>query len=102
MEARTVRTADLTKAQRNALVALFGALPDGNALALVARKGNPKTQPGCECGCGEIVPSLFKAGHDARLHSVLCSVLKGETPKSPNHRGFTKATAKAEIARRGW
>lgn len=99
---KAVRTADLTAAQRKVLVALFGELPDSPVLALQGRKGTAKTQPECECGCGEQAKSLFVIGHDARMKSVLNSVIKGETPKSPNHHGFTKATAMTELAKRGW
>ena len=98
----TRRLADLTKADRAALVRIFGALPDAPSVCLTGRKGSAKTQPECECGCGVVCPSLFVAGHDARLHSVLLSLVKDESPKSPNHRAFTKTTAKAELSRRGW
>lgn len=99
---KAVRTADLTAAQRKVLVALFGDLPEANYLALVGRKGTPKTQPDCECGCGVECPSQFVIGHDARLKSVLNDLAKGNDIKSPNFHGFTKADAVRQLAVRGW
>jgi hypothetical protein len=101
-DVKVIRVADLTTAQRKALVALFGALPEGNAVTLQARKGNPKTQVNCECGCGEVAKSLFIAGHDAKMKSLLNSVANGTETTQINHLQFSKATATAELAKRGW
>lgn len=40
-------------------------------------KAPPKLQP-CHCGCGEMVPNLFKMGHDAKLKSLLLKVGRGQ------------------------
>jgi hypothetical protein len=103
----TRRLADLTKADKAALVRIFGALPEGKAVALVGRKGDAKTQPECECGCLVVCPSRFISGHDASLHSALDSIVKGEEPGFPGSRGiavrgWSKAKAQAELAKRGW
>lgn len=99
---KAVRTADLTAAQRKVLVAVFGDIPEATFVVLEGRKGSQKTQTACECGCGENANSLFIIGHDAKMKSVLNSVLKGEDVRSPNYHQFTKATAAAELAKRGW
>ena len=97
-----VRTADLTKAQMKVLVEVFGTIPDSKAITLQGRKGSVKTQPDCECGCGVDVPRTFKAGHDAQMKSLLNSLANGTETTQINHLQFSKASATAELAKRGW
>ena len=101
--ATKVDLSSLTPADRKVLVRLFGDLPKTGAVTVRTSKGAAGTGK-CQCGAcqGEPTASEFKSGHDMRIKSVLKSLAAGETPKFPNGRGFTKATAIKMLSDRNW
>lgn len=91
---------DLKPADRKHLERIFDCtLPKrGNARIQTAKQKGGL----CLCGCGSETKSEFTIGHDAKMKSMLKDVVAGNTPKTPNYKGFTKATAQAFLVERGW
>lgn len=102
VKAEVVRVdlAALSAADRKVLTRLFGSVPTSGQARLQTAK---RTLSGvCTCGCGEATKSEFTIGHDAKMKSMLKSVVANETPKTPNYKGFTKVTAQKFLIERGW
>lgn len=71
-------------------------------LPTIAADADPKTWPDgfhpCGCGCGAPTKRLFRQGHDAKVHSLLVKVHRGETKVSAEQRKapiFAKANTEA-------
>lgn len=72
--------------------------PGGPAVRVNMNDHTPTTTP-CLCGCRELVPRTFKAGHDQRLVTYAKQYVRGERELTPGQLEYVETSGKLERAR---
>lgn len=116
LDGRTKRGADLALAKKaispdshRAVLAGNLSLEEAKELGHNAGPGGPAvrvnkndrtpTKTLCLCGCGELVPRTFKAGHDQRLVTQAKEYVRGERELTPEQLEYVETSGKLERAR---
>ena len=72
--------------------------PGGPAVRVNKNDRTPTKTP-CLCGCRELVPRTFKAGHDMRLVAYAKEYVRGERELTPEQLEYIQTSGKLERAR---
>jgi len=72
--------------------------PGGPAVRVNKNDRTPTKTP-CLCGCGELVPKTFKAGHDMRTISLAKAYVRGERELTPEQLEYVETSGKLDRAR---
>ncbi len=73
--------------------------PYGPAPKAISKDDRTPTKTACLCGCGELVPRTFKAGHDARMFRVARKHLTEGREITKEQREYLETSGKMERVR---
>ena len=73
--------------------------PFGPAVRVNKNDRTPTKTP-CLCGCGELVPRNFKAGHDQRMVTLAKEYVRGQRELTEEQMEYVESSGKLERAKR--
>jgi hypothetical protein len=73
--------------------------PFGPAPKAISKNDRTPTKTACLCGCGELVPRTFNAGHDVRLVSLAKAYVRGERELTEEQLEYVTTSGKLDRAK---
>jgi hypothetical protein len=71
----------------------------GGPVVRVNKNDRAPTKTPCLCGCGELVPKIFKAGHDMRMVKLAKAYVRGNSEPNEDQMAYLEESGKLEKAR---